>query len=320
MAYPRNLYSDRYQVAKRDMLAYGYKYDEPWGEDRRAVERAFYGIDRRDRDLDSRWPSYRSPHDGRRGHSGSVAGRHRSASNGNDEQSLVSAMKMVKIGAGKSHDDRTREDNRSASGRRSRSDISASSSIGGRVAVPGRSASDGYQNDKNARYSYNKSDVEGYEGKGKSRAAVPVRVGRPGILRATSSYQSDDSDLRGRNEWFNERDTLHSKSGSSSGDYPSPPETHHYQARSQGLYGHGPDYDTYHQSQVLPVYGYGYGHGHGYNYRDNASYGRSDMYSASYPRTRGYTEDLGSIYEDWSDSDDGSFGDYSESDDDYYYD
>jgi hypothetical protein len=320
----------RYHATGRDMLAYGYKYGEPWGEDRRAIERAFYGVDRR-YTSDSGW-SYSSARDGRRSHSGSTAGRYRNASNTGDEQSLVDAMKMVKIGGGKSHD---KDGNRSASDRRSRSDISASSSTAGRVAAR---STDGHHNNMTSQRSYSTGE---YEGKGKARAAVPAKVGRPGILRTSSSFQSDDSDLLGRNEWFHERDTLHSRSSSSSGDYPSQLERN--RSQSYGSYGHvpftAPVYDTYHRSQlVLPLYGYDpRSHGHGHSYNHNANYddgydGRSEG-TTSYPRTSGYAESsyLGSIYEDMPErydvssecgSDDygscSDFGNYSESDDDYY--
>ena len=120
----------RYRVSGRDMLAYGYKYG---AEDRRALERAFDDIDRRDRGMESGWPSYSSAREewrvpllGSRGSAASATGQYGKESREYDTQSLVDGMGMVRIGAGRGHDNHWRDGHGSYHGEsRSRSTTSA---------------------------------------------------------------------------------------------------------------------------------------------------------------------------------------------------
>ncbi|GLB34097.1 hypothetical protein LshimejAT787_0109810 [Lyophyllum shimeji] len=53
----------RYRLSHREMLSYGFKYGEPWGEDRRALESAFREEDTRSensRSSESTWTTCRS--------------------------------------------------------------------------------------------------------------------------------------------------------------------------------------------------------------------------------------------------------------------
>jgi len=84
MAYSNHRIAGRgYRVSGRDMLSHGFKYGQPWAEDRRALERAFRQMDIGTRASGSEWATPTSTYERRTRDSGG------SADNNTNDQSQV---------------------------------------------------------------------------------------------------------------------------------------------------------------------------------------------------------------------------------------
>ena len=228
------------------MLAYGYKYGEPWAEDRRVLEWMFYKMDQIYGSADRR----RTSRSGSLGSGVSATGRHWRENNESDDQLLADAMGLVRID--KDHDSNTRHGNSES---RSLIGTSSSLAIGNRDRVAPSYAGDGYRHNtrlREERYggSHSRRSVSDYRGKGMSRAVGPNVGGRvtthsrPEYLARSHYY---DSGWRGR-------DAVHTGSSAD-------PASWHYSRQLErnpakhGSYRYAPReaaYDTYRGSIVSP--------------------------------------------------------------------
>ena len=290
-------YQHRYPVSGRDLLSYGYKYGAPWAEDRRALERAFYAVDRSRSNPERGWSSYSSARDRQRFPSSgshefavSAGGRRQKESNEHDAQSLVDAMGLVKIGEGTSHVSTRGGSNGSYFGDRSRSNASLRAAGNKDYDVAG--SSDIYRTYREERYrpshTGSGSSFGDFEQKGKTRAVPGNLGGRAStnypVSRRPESYHSNLNYGRTSpaiNEPFHERDTVHSRLNVA--------KSRPYSQWDQNYGSY--EYRSYHGSMVSPNYGYDYS----YEYDDDYSESGSSDYSGSYPSPRAY---VNSIYED----------------------
>lgn len=84
----------RYRVSGRDMFSYGYKYGEPWAEDRRALERAFREADGSHGRSESAWSASTTAHERRNYNTDRSTGSYRG-----DKGQNEGAMEVVRVGS-----------------------------------------------------------------------------------------------------------------------------------------------------------------------------------------------------------------------------